>query len=175
MHTGNMGKKQDLDILLRAAQRLRGEPSIHFYVFGDGAEKDTFLRHKTNMGLANVSHFPLQDRWLVPHMLSGADVVLVTQSPGVVDEVVPSKLITSLGAGAMVVAACAADSEAAGVVHASGGGVVVPPGDDAALAEAILNVRQGRVDVLATRCRGRAYAIENYDRRSVYGPLAQAV
>ena len=36
LHTGNMGQKQDLYLLLRVARRLRSEPDIHFYVFGDG-------------------------------------------------------------------------------------------------------------------------------------------
>lgn len=172
LHTGNMGQKQDLDLLLRTAERLRQEPGIHFYVFGDGAVKEEFLKRRAALDLTNVSHHPLQDRWLVPHMLSGADVVLVSQRAEVVDIVVPSKLITALGAGAMVVAPCAADSETARLVHESGGGIVTPPGDDARLAEVLLQVRAGQVNVDDLRHRARQYAVEHFGREGVYGPIA---
>jgi hypothetical protein len=128
-----MGEKQDLHLLLRAARRLKDNANIHFYVFGDGAVKREFLRVRDDWGLANVSHFPLQERSLLPHMLYGADICLVTQLPEVVDIVVPSKLITAMGAGAMIVAACAEQSETASLLRASGGGIVVPASDDQAV------------------------------------------
>jgi colanic acid biosynthesis glycosyl transferase WcaI len=172
VHTGNMGRKQDLDVLLRAADRLRAEPDIRFLVFGDGAVRSDFLRRHAELRLNNVSHHPLQDRSLLPHTLSGADVVLVSQLAEVVDIVVPSKLVTAMGAGAMIVAACAVESEVAKVIRASGGGLLVGAGDDAALARAIVNIRDGNVDTTAYQARARAYAIAKFDRDVVYGPLA---
>ncbi len=171
LHTGNMGKKQDLHLLLRTADRLRDQGNIRFLVFGDGAVKADFLRRCQELQLGNVSHYPLQERWMLRHMLSGADVVLVSQLPEVVDIVVPSKLITALAAGAMIVAACASQSEAARLMRESEGGVVVPASDDAKLAEALLRIQQGRIDTHACRQRGRAFALANFDRRTVYGPL----
>src|SRR2546427_10793212 len=72
VHTGNMGRKQDLDLLLRAADRLRSEPDIRFLVFGDGAVRSDFLRRREQLQLDNVAHHPLQDRSFLSHMLSGA-------------------------------------------------------------------------------------------------------
>jgi colanic acid biosynthesis glycosyl transferase WcaI len=173
VHTGNMGKKQDLELLLRAARRLKGEGGVHFYVFGDGAVKDEFLARRREWDLGNVSHYPLQERWMVPHMLSGADILLISQLPEVVDIVVPSKLIAALGAGAMVVAACAVDSEAARLIRANDGGVWVPASDDAALVDAIERVRGGAVDVAGCRRRAREFALRAFDRAAVYGPIAR--
>ena len=68
VHAGNMGQKQDLDLLLRTARRLRDHADIHFYVFGDGAVKDDFLRKRAEWGLGNVSHFPFQEREMLPHI-----------------------------------------------------------------------------------------------------------
>ncbi|MFQ5746592.1 MAG: glycosyltransferase family 4 protein [Gemmatimonadota bacterium] len=173
LHTGNMGRKQDLDLLLRAADRLRGEPDIRFYVFGDGAEKDRFLARREELGLGNVEHHPLQARRLLRHMLSGADAVLISQLPVVVDIVVPSKLLTALAAGAMIVAACHEESETARLIGESGGGVRIPPSDDAALAARILDLRDGRVDVAACRARARAFALERFERGAVYGAVLE--
>jgi colanic acid biosynthesis glycosyl transferase WcaI len=173
LHTGNMGEKQDLPLLLRAARRLRENSRIHFYVFGDGAVKKTFLRQRDSWQLRNLSHFPLQERSLLPHMLHGADVCIVSQTAQVVDIVVPSKLITSMAAGAMIVAACPADSETAKVLAASGGGLIVPSGDDEALVAAIGDIVTGQVNVREHRRRVRDYALKHFSREEVYRPIVQ--
>ena len=71
-------------------------------MFGDGAVRTDFLRRRDQLHLKNVSHYPLQERALLPHMLNGADAVLVSQLAEVVDIVVPSKLVTAMGAGAII-------------------------------------------------------------------------
>lgn len=173
LHTGNMGTKQDLELLLRAAGRLRDDAGVRFYVFGDGAAKERFLQLRDGWRLDNVSHHPLQDRSMLRHMLSGADVVLVSQLPEVVDIVVPSKLLTALGAGAMIVAACAPGSETARLIGESDGGLVIRASDDEALVRVIQQVRSGEVDVAQHRRRAREFAVRRFDRRAVYGPLVQ--
>jgi colanic acid biosynthesis glycosyl transferase WcaI len=171
VHTGNMGKKQDLDLLLRAARLLQDDPVVRFYVFGDGAEKARFLERREALGLENVSHYPLQERWMLPHTLSGADVLLVSQLPEVLDIVVPSKLLSAMASGALIVAACAANSEAARLVRESGGGILVDAGNEAALVETIREIRAGKHDVLTLRERARRFAIQRFDRAAVYGDI----
>lgn len=173
VHTGNMGEKQDLPLLLRTARRLRPNGRIQFLIFGDGAMKPQFLELKEEWKLGNVSHFPLQDRSLLPHMLYGADVCLVSQAATVVDIVVPSKLITAMAAGAMIVAACSSNSETAQILRASGGGLIVPPGDDAALAETIENIRDGKVDVEHHRSSVRNFAQAHFSRNASYRPVLE--
>jgi colanic acid biosynthesis glycosyl transferase WcaI len=173
LHTGNMGQKQDLDLLLRTAQRFRDDPGVHFYVFGDGAVKERFLRLRAELELNNISHYPLQERAFLRHMLSGADVVLISQLPEVVDIVVPSKLLTALGAGAMIVAACAAESETARLVGESGGGLLVPASDDEALAAAIERIRTRQVDTARLRSQARDFAVQRFGRTAIYGALLQ--
>jgi len=175
VHAGNMGEKQDIEVILRAALRLRECRGIHFYVFGDGARKGFFLRRKAEWELENVSHFPFQERELLPHMLHGADALIVSESPKVVDIVVPSKLPTALAAGAMVIACCAEDSEARRLVVASGGGIIVPAGDDEALCKVILQLKNGEIDSRSYRAAGRAYSVEHFERRRTYEPQAAAI
>ncbi|MFL5482636.1 MAG: glycosyltransferase family 4 protein [Gemmatimonadaceae bacterium] len=173
IHTGNMGEKQDLPLLLRTARRLITRPDIHFFVFGDGAVKEEFLRVKEAWRLTNVSHYPLQERSLLPHMLFGADACLVSQRPEVVDVVVPSKLITAMGAGAMIIAACSPNSESAKIIEDSGGGVHIAASDDAALASALIRLVNGNIDTAATRGFARAYAARHFDRAKTYGAITE--
>lgn len=171
LHTGNMGRKQDLDLLLRAAAKTREDKSIQYYVFGDGAEQKRFVERLNALELDNVHHFPLQDRWLLPHMLGGADLVLVSQLPEVVDIVVPSKLVTAMGAGAAIVAACNPASEAANLIRQSDGGLLIPASDDDALIRAIHELRRDREAAAERRRKARDYASHVFGREKVFGRL----
>jgi colanic acid biosynthesis glycosyl transferase WcaI len=172
LHTGNMGKKQDLHLILRAAELLRNDSHVQFFVFGDGAVKDEFLAERDRRQLRNVSHFPLQERSLLRHMLSGADLVLVSQLREVVDIVVPSKLLTSMISGAMIVAACSPGSEPERILAEDNAGIVIPAEDEFALVRAIQDIRARRVDVEGFRARAREYAMRTFDRDAAYGPVA---
>ena len=112
---------------------------------------------------------------MLPHMLSGADMVLVSQVPEVVDIVFPSKLVTALAAGAFVVVAAAADSEAARVVRDNDLGWWIPAGDATALEAVIDDLRAGRLDCAGYRQRAREYALRTFSRQSVYGPIATSL
>ena len=112
---------------------------------------------------------------MISRMLSGADVVLVSQWPEVVDIVVPSKLLTALGAGAMIVPPCPHNSETAKLIAESGGGVVVPPSDDIARVDAIDRVRTGRINVLEHPTNARRFAIERFDRNRVYDSVLRNI
>ena len=173
VHSGNMGKKQDLAVLVRAAVELKDQTDIHFYVFGDGAAKNDFLLEVAKYDVHNISHFPLQDREMVPHMMYGADVVLVSQLPEVVDIVVPSKLQVAMASGAMIIATCVPESETARILQASGGGLVVPPSDGRSLATAILAVKDGTIDSAAFRVRAQSYARKTFDEELLYGTVSR--
>jgi len=175
VHAGNMGEKQNLPLLLRAAALLRDETDIEFFVIGDGAVRDAFLRQKAEMALDNVTHLGFLDRELLPEMLSGADVFLVSQVSEAVDIVVPSKLVTAMGAGAMIVAACAPGSETGEIVSVSGGGITTSPEDEAELVRGILSIREGKVDTARCRRSARDYAVKHFSRREVYGPIADSL
>ncbi len=173
IHSGNMGEKQDLDLLLRCARRLLHRPEVLFLVFGDGAVKDEFLAKRDSLRLTNVSHFPLQDRALLGDMLVGADICLVTQAASVTDVVVPSKLVTSMGAGAMIVAACAANSETSRLLAESGGGLCVPAGDDRSLAALITRICDGEIATQPYRSRAREFARNRFSKSTVYGRITR--
>jgi colanic acid biosynthesis glycosyl transferase WcaI len=175
VHSGNIGLKQDLSVLLEAADELRSFPDIKFLVFGDGAAKADFLRERDARRLDNVSHYEFQDRALVPHMLYGADVVLVSQMKAVVDILVPSKLQVAMAAGAMIVAACAENSESAEIIRESGAGILVPAGDGTSLAATLLRIRNGEENAGAYRTRAAEYAAAHFDQESLYGPICRSV
>ncbi|MET9436409.1 glycosyltransferase family 4 protein [Streptomyces sp. NPDC006551] len=131
LHSGNMGLKQGLDVLVEAARR---DPKTRFVLLGDGNQR-AHLRTLA-AGLANLDFMePVGDDEF-PDVLAAADVLAVTQRASVLDMSVPSKLTSYFAAGRPVVASVAAEGGTALEVLRSGAGVLVPPEDpDALLAE----------------------------------------
>lgn len=132
LHSGNMGLKQGLEVLVEAA---RLAPEVQVVLMGDGSQRE-HLRALAG-GLPNLEFAPPADDADFPDVLAAADVLLVTQRASVLDMSVPSKLTSYFAAGRPVVASVAAAGGTAQEVLHSGAGVLVPPEDAGALLEAV--------------------------------------
>ena len=60
-HSGNMGVKQGLDVVLDAAALARDDGSMLFLLVGDGADCERVQRRAAELSLANVRFLPLLD------------------------------------------------------------------------------------------------------------------
>lgn len=173
LHSGNMGVKQGLEVVLEAAARSRSDPGIEYLLVGDGAMRASLEAKAREMNLANVRFLPVQDGDKFLEILSAADVGLITQQSSVSDIVFPSKTVTLLAAGCPVIASVNSASEVARVVTESGGGVVVAPEDPEALLAAIVELRNDSVKRFEASTAGRDYARAHWERRIVLGKFEQ--
>ena len=98
LYSGNMGEKQGLEYILEAAQRFQSMPEVKFVIVGDGGAKKRLEDMAQEMGLQNVSFFPLQPYRDLSRLLAIADVHLVLQKKEASDLVMPSKLTGILSA-----------------------------------------------------------------------------
>jgi len=167
MHTGNMGKKQDLLNLVRAAQLSRQDAGLLWLLVGEGEERPSLEREVLQHGLANIRLLPLQPAELVPQMYAAADALLLNQRSAVEDAVIPSKLLTYMSSGRPVVAAVSERSEAARQVRRADCGVLLPAEDPEALLASVNSLR--RAPALRQRLgrNGRAYAEANFTKDRV--------
>jgi colanic acid biosynthesis glycosyl transferase WcaI len=99
LYAGNIGKKQGLELVLDAAERMQVASSLKFVIVGAGAHVDMLKADAETRCLDNVFFKPLLPWARVPEMLALADVHLVVQKKGVADAVLPSKLTNILSAG----------------------------------------------------------------------------
>lgn len=122
LHSGNMGLKQGLEVLVDAARR---DPATRIVLMGDGNQRE----HLTQLaeGLPNLEFLPPVDDADFPDVLAAADVLAVTQRASVIDMSVPSKLTSYFAAGRPVVASVAAEGGTAREALRSGAGMLVEP------------------------------------------------
>jgi colanic acid biosynthesis glycosyl transferase WcaI len=172
-HSGNIGVKQKLDVVIEAAALHRSDDSILFLIVGHGAERARIERRAADLGLENVRFLPLLDEKDFRGLLSASDVCLVTQQKTALDLAFPSKIVTYLAAGCPVIASVSPFSEVARIATESGAGTVAVAEDGAALLEAILQLR--KTDLLELGNSGRAYAFRRWSAERVLGNLERCL
>jgi len=109
LYSGSMGRKQGLEILVQAAERLAENRTIQFVFCGDGSYRETLAER--SVGLPNVRWIPLQPAERLNDLLNLADIHLLPQGSEVADLVMPSKLTGMLASGRPVIATAAEDTQ----------------------------------------------------------------
>lgn len=133
LYSGNIARKQGIEILIDAARQLQDRPDIAFVICGEGPNRPALeLRAQ---GLGNVQLHDLQPAERMGAMLTMADLHLLPQIAGAADLVLPSKLTNMLASAKPVVATTEPGTGLYDEVDCCG--ICVPPGDAAALATAI--------------------------------------
>lgn len=164
LHSGNMGVKQQLENVLRAAARLAMRPEISFLFVGDGSQKEALVADAKREHLHNVSFLPLLPRDEVPQMMAAADILLLNQHPDMIEAAIPSKLLTYMAAARPILIAAHPQSEASRQVRAAECGVIVAPNEPDALANAIVSLAADAPARAALGQHGRAFVEKNFAR-----------
>lgn len=162
-YVGTHGMAHGLDMVLRAAQRLKDEPGIAFLLAGDGAERERLLKSRDELGLTNVVMVAQQPKERMPAIWALTDVSLVLlRKAKTFEAVIPSKIFEAMGMARPII--LGVRGEAQRIVEASRGGICIEPDNDQELAAAVVALAH---DVERSRLlgqSGRTFVAANYDR-----------
>jgi glycosyltransferase involved in cell wall biosynthesis len=154
LHTGNMGLKQDLGNVVKAARQAVGP--IRFVLMGDGSQRDAL--RAMGAGVPALTFLPPAAAGQYADILAAADILLINERPSSLDMSLPSKLTSYLHAGRPVLAASPAGGGTAAEVVRSKAGVVVSAGDPAALLSAVRRLAADPDGMARMGAAGRSYA-----------------
>ena len=155
IHAGNLGFYGAWNTLLKAAEILRNE-NIGLVFVGDGANRATL--EASAQSSPNVRFLPFFPVEQVPHVMMAGDVHIVTVRRGLEGVVVPSKLYSILAAGRPVLAVAPATTDAARIVTETGCGRSADPDDPAAVAAALVQLRNDPARLAQMGARAREVA-----------------
>ncbi len=159
IHTGNMGAKQDLENVVKAAEALGRNSVIKIYLIGHGNQENTLKQlcagRKNISVMAAVSDEDYSER------LSAADLLLVNERSTQMEMSLPSKLTSYLYSERPVLAAVPRGG--ATWKFLEGVAELVDAGDPKKLATKIeeLSKNQSRLDQLAKL--GSEFAVKHLD------------
>jgi colanic acid biosynthesis glycosyl transferase WcaI len=172
-HSGNMGVKQGLDVIVDAAALNRSDESIQFLFVGDGAVREGIQRRAAELHLPNVRFLPLLNETDFRGLLAASDACLVTQQRSVSESAFPSKIVTYLAAGRPIIASVNPDCEIARTVRESGAGTIVAPEDGQELLSAIQRLRS--LDLGEQGKNAREYASRKWSSARVLEHLERCL
>lgn len=170
---GNLGTVQALETILDAAEILREEAAITFYLIGSGSRGDWLKSEVFRRNLVNVKllgRFPLS---AMPSIMSRASALLVSlaESP-IMSQTVPSKIQAYLAAGRPIIASL--NGEGARVILEAGAGIASPAEDARGLANAILQLSGLPLEELESMGKhGRNYYETHFEPHSLAKKLKQ--
>jgi colanic acid biosynthesis glycosyl transferase WcaI len=164
LYSGNVGRKQGLEVVIEAAELSRDRVDIHYVICGDGSAKSGLEKDALSKKLKNIEFLPLQPYENLPQLLALADVHLVIQNPGVADAVLPSKLTNILAVGGNSVITANMGTELGLLVEQYPGiATIVEPQSVSALIEGIIHaVSMPRPNLVAA-----GYATKSLDKDHV--------
>ncbi len=164
-YAGAMGVANDLDTLLRAAERLKDHEDITILLVGDGKERPQLEQQVAERSLTNVAIIGPQPKNQMAQFLAASDAcVAILKNIPMFATTYPNKVFDYMAAGRPTVLAI--DGVIRDVMEEADGGIFVPPGNDAELAAAILRLHDARAEATRMGQRARKYVTEHLDRRT---------
>jgi colanic acid biosynthesis glycosyl transferase WcaI len=171
LYSGNMGRKQGLELLAEAAARLVDLDDLIFVFCGDGAGKAELMAACRDR--PNVRFLDLQPLDKLNELLNLADIHLLPQRADAADLVMPSKLTGMLASGRPVLATAQPGTQVAEVLDDRG--VVTPPGEVEPFADALRSLACDAAQRARWGRAGRLYAERHLSKDAVLGAFEAAL
>jgi glycosyltransferase involved in cell wall biosynthesis len=174
LHAGNMGLKQGLDRVIDAAREASRQSSdLVFVLMGDGSQRTTL--EQEGRGVPNLHFIDPAAEGEFMDTLAAADILLVCESPTVLDMSLPSKLTSYMAAGRPIVGAVRPEGATAREIEIAGSGVVVSGDDAHSLVCTIQALAQDKGRMEAYGLRGQRYAVSDLSPESSLGRITELV
>jgi len=135
-YAGTLGQANDVEVIIRAAARLKERDDIGFLIAGTGERLNEYRELASAMGIRNLAFLGAMSRDDSRATLAACDLcVSALPADPFFQGTLPSKLFDYLGSGMPVVFGGEGDS--AELLEESGAGIVVPALDDRRMSEAL--------------------------------------
>lgn len=164
---GNIGEAQDIPCLLYAIQNITTTTPFHFYIYGDGSQRNHCINLAKKLNIADKVSFPGRvARDEMNKIYSRMDALILTLSPekevGETALTVPSKFQNYLSTGKPILAAI--DGGASDIIKEIKCGLVVPAGDHQKFSIILSKYIDNRNSYHYLGQNGKAYYEKNYTK-----------
>jgi glycosyltransferase involved in cell wall biosynthesis len=139
-YAGTIGFAQGLEVMIGAAERLKGNKNVVFILVGDGAKKVELEEQVKKLGLPNVFFIKTQPLIIYPEVLGASALSLVALPRDLTIPAVPGKLLSIMAAGRPVITSVPLQGDAPKLIREFQCGVCVSPEDPDELAKAVINL-----------------------------------
>lgn len=146
IYAGNIGRMQNVEVIINAAKLIKNKDNIHFYIVGDGVYKRKL--ETLAVDCKNITFLPFQNPELAESIYKAATINIIPLAKGVIKTALPSKTATCLRANKGIIFCIDKDSEFAKIVSCYNGIEVVNSDDAESLASIICNYQKQKNDTI---------------------------
>jgi colanic acid biosynthesis glycosyl transferase WcaI len=170
---GNIGVAAGVETLIEACAE---SSDIHLLIAGDGSQLEFCRTLAEQKAPGKVTFFSPWPKEQTMALYQAADVLALPTRGEQSVASVPSKLIRYMLSGRPIIAAGLPGTELVNVIETAHCGRCVPPDDSAAMAAAIMQVKNAtKAERLVYGSRGREYALEHLTVRAVLPRLIKII
>lgn len=174
VYGGNMGVAQDMDNLMRLAERIRHADDIALLLVGAGSEVSRMKAAIDDRHLKNVVLADEIDPEAFRSVLRRCHAGIITLDRRLTTHNIPGKLLAYLEAGLPVIASVNPGNDLLTIIQASNVGLGFVNGDDDAFAEAAVSLVRNPERCAEMSERSRALSRECFSVESVTRQLSAA-
>lgn len=120
VYAGNLGKMQNVELVLEAAALMKDEPNITFYIVGEGVNEAQLKEYAKEQSLFNVAFVGMQPPEEVADLYAAADVNVIPLQKGLVYAALPSKTADCIIAGKPIITCVDEESQFAELMRKLG-------------------------------------------------------
>lgn len=165
VYAGNIGKAQNVNLILEVAKQLNCNEDIQFAIFGEGAEKETISQKVKKEKISNVRIFPLQPYESTSNVYSMSDVSIVICKKGFGSISIPSKTWSIMSTATPIIANFDRNTELEKIIEENEIGIFTQAEKLEELKEAILQLYNNRNLVSKYGKNARKYIDNNLTKK----------
>lgn len=120
VYAGNLGKMQNVELILETAALMKAENDVNFYIVGGGVNEEQLQTFAKEKKLANVTFVGMQPPEDVADLYAAAGVNVIPLQKGLVYAALPSKTADCLIAGKPIITCVDEESQFAGIMASLG-------------------------------------------------------
>ena len=171
VYAGNLGRAQNLDVILKAFNLLTPYTRIKFYIIGEGSYKENLIKQANELNLKNVifvEYLSLND--LKKRIKRSSLLLLSLKDNEVLNLTIPSKFQAYLTFGKPILVA--ANGEISKLIKRSQSGIAVSPTNEFLIANLILRFyKMSPMSRAKLALKGLIFYKKNYHSDIIYSKL----
>ena len=140
VYAGNLGKMQNVELVLKAAALMKDDEDVSFYIVGGGVNEEQLKTFAKEKGLNNVTFVGMQPPEEVADLYAAADVNVIPLQKGLIYAALPSKTADCLIAGKPIITCVDNGTAVEKIIRPYG--IVNTGADEERLKTAILNAKE---------------------------------
>lgn len=167
LYAGIIGYAQGLDVIIRAAARLKQYPSVKFILLGSGPEKERLLELKEELSAYNVIFVDTVAKSEMPLVISASDAAVVPlRKLELFKGAIPSKIFENLGMKRPVVLGVEGEAKEL-FIDEGKAGIFYEPENDEQLAAAVIELFGNKELREQLGENGFRYVSEKFNRETI--------